>query len=196
MGGFSGVSQATLVLAEGRLCHVPAWSSEGCSAMCPCWPHCRSTCGWKWAGGTIALLQSMGEMWPLCPKVRAQSARIPAGCRTASAPGSRNRACLGHGKSMGEVDVGLRTFIACGDLLVPSFAGTSCEPLPGQSPSASPASCQVSSACSWQSRQLPLAQFFSVWFGLAHSKAVWDSVCCRMLPIEKCRGCMVLAAAG
>lgn len=84
-------------------------------------------------------------------------------------PGSQNHICLGCGKSRGAL------------------------PLPGQSPLASPASCQVSSACSWRSRQLPFARFFSVQFGLAHSKAVWDGVCCRMLPTEKQHGCMVLA---
>lgn len=36
VGGFLGVSRVTLVPAEGWLHRVPAWSSEGSSAMCPC----------------------------------------------------------------------------------------------------------------------------------------------------------------
>lgn len=42
------------------------------------WPHCQSTCGWKRAGGTIALLQRVEEVGPLCPKERAQPAGTPA----------------------------------------------------------------------------------------------------------------------
>lgn len=85
---------------------------------------------------------------------------------SAAAPGSQNHVCLGHGESVGKADVGSQTFISCSDVLVSSFVGTSCEPLPGQSPLSGPALRQVSSTCSWK---LPVAQFFTVWVGLVDS---------------------------
>jgi len=180
--------------AEPLLSGKSAWLSEGCSATCLCLAPLPEHCGWKQAGGTIALLEGMEEAWPLCPRERAQPVGTLAGHWAASAPGSWICVSLGHGKSVGEADVGLQTFVPRGDLLVPSFAGTSWEPLPGQSTLVNPASCQVS-ACSWQSWQLPLAQSFSVRFGLVRSKAVWAGVCCRMPLTAEQHGCVVPAAA-